>query len=265
MSKDLPKPARSWPCLIAVMCLGLLLDARAADAPSPNEATTAGALFESGNVAGALPIYERLRRRSRRTPCTQSGTHTVWFHCSMDCPQAEQRKALVARIRAEAQRREVAGRQQQAAADAAGISGQWQPGGATQQGGPGTRGCRRFFQRGEYDKALAAYEAVAAANPRSYSARLYAGDVHFIRGNVEVAAKWFQEAIALNPDIEVAHRYWGDALAKAKREDEALGHYIDAFVAEPFSRTARAGLQQWAERNGVKLRKPMFQRRLHPP
>ncbi len=59
------------------------------------------------------------------------------------------------------------------------------------------------------------------------------------KGNLDAAVKWFQAAIALGPDIETAHRCWGDALAKSEKGDEALGHYIDAFVADPYGRTAR--------------------------
>ena len=112
------------------------------------------------------------------------------------------------------------------------------------------------FSRGDLATALAGYQDIALRDPNSYEARLFAGDVYFVMKKLEPAAEWFQRAIAINPNIETAYRYWGDALMQFGREDAALQKFIDAVVAEPYSRRAWAGLQQWADRTGHEVAHP---------
>ncbi len=255
MWNDLSNPARSWAGLVAVICLGAVLNAGAAENPVMDEAATARVLFENGNAVAALPYYERLAQNEPQNPLYAERHAFAMLTLLNGMPAGEKRTAIVGQIRTEALRAKALGDNSNLLAtllDSLDNMATFEPSKETQE----LAAAEAAFQRGDYDKALAGYEAVAAANPLSYGARLFAGDVHFIKGNVDAAAKWFQAAIDLNPNVETAHRYWGDALAKAKREDEALAHYIDAFVAEPYNRTARTGLQQWADRNGVKLRKP---------
>lgn len=246
---------RNWALIIAVIWLVALPGAYAAESPASDDASTARMLFESGNLVGALPYYERLvQKEPQNHQYALAHAYTMLTQLN-GLPAGEKRSTLVAKIRTAALRARELGNNSNLLTtlfESLDKMAAYGPSQETQE----VAAAEAAFQRGDYDKALAGYEAVAAANPLSYSARLFAGDVHYIKGNLEAAAKWFQAAIDLNPNIETAHRYWGDALAKAKREDEALGHYIDAFVAEPYSRTARIGLQQWSDRNGVKLRKP---------
>jgi tetratricopeptide (TPR) repeat protein len=254
MRNRLSNIAHSRACLAAFLCLGALLQAGAAESPTVDEAATARALFENGNAAGALPYYERLAQKDPQNPLYAERYAFTMLTLLNGMPAGEKRKEIVGKIRAEALRAKSLGDNSNllnTLLDSLNVMADYGPSQESQE----VAAAEAAFQRGEYDKALAGYEAVA--NPLSYTARLFAGDVHFIRGNVDEAAKWFKAAIELNPNIEQAHRYWGDALAKAKREDEALGHYIDAVVAEPYKRASWMGLQQWADRNGVKLRKPV--------
>jgi tetratricopeptide (TPR) repeat protein len=254
MSNEISSLARGWTGLVAAICLGTALVSVAAESPV-DEAATAKLLFDNGNAVAALPYYERLARNDPQNPLYAERHAFAMLTLLTGMPAGEKRAAIVEQIKAEALRAKALGDNSNllntllASMDSVSA---YEPSKEAQE----VATAEAAFQRGDYDKALAGYEAVAAANPLSYSARLFAGDVHYIRGNVDAAAKWFQAAIDLNPNIEQAHRYWGDALAKAKREDEALGHYIDAFIAEPYNRNAQTGLKQWADRNGVQLRKP---------
>src|SRR5262249_51037995 len=74
------------------------------------------------------------------------------------------------------------------------------------------------------------------------------------------AAEWFSKAIAINPDVETAHRYWGDTLARIGNEKAALPHYILAVVAEPYQQTTWAALRNWIQRNGAQMKMPQLPR-----
>jgi tetratricopeptide (TPR) repeat protein len=255
MLNNLANPARSWAGLVAVFCLGAVLNAGAAESPAEDEAATARMLFQNGNFEAALPYYERLAKQEPRNALYAERHAYAMLTRLNGLPAGEQRSALVDEVRTEALRAQSLGDESNllhSLLDNMASMQAYEP----SQEAKEIADAEAAFARGDHDKALAGYEAVAAANPLSYSARLFAGDVHFLRGNVDAAAKWFQAAIDLNPNAEAAHRYWGDALAKARREDEALGHYIDAWVAEPYNRSARIGLTQWADRNRVKLTRP---------
>ena len=91
-------------------------------------------------------------------------------------------------------------------------------------------------------------------------ARLYAGDVYSRKGDVAAAAEWFGKAIAIDPDTETAYRYWADTISKSGDEEGALAYYIRAVVAEPYERLPRAALQNWAQRNHVKIHVPQVPR-----
>ena len=53
------------------------------------------------------------------------------------------------------------------------------------------------------------------------------------------------KAVAINADRETAHRYWGDALMMGQgKRDASREHFVDAIVAEPYTRNAWVGLVQ---------------------
>jgi tetratricopeptide (TPR) repeat protein len=130
------------------------------------------------------------------------------------------------------------------------------------------RDAEEAFVRGDLDKALAGYKRALELDPRLYEAALYAGDMYFKKGHLEKDARkkdelmneagvWFAKAVAINADRETAHRYWGDALMMGQdKRDESREHFVDAIVAEPYTRNAWVGLVQWGDRYDVRLTHP---------
>src|SRR5262249_30059797 len=99
-------------------------------------------------------------------------------------------------------------------------------------------------------------QEAASLDPGSYEARLFAGDVYFIKHDVKQAGEWFQKAILIDPDRETAYRYWGDALAAAGDPGAAPAKFIDSIVSEPYDSKPWMGLKRWAKNNGAVLRPP---------
>jgi tetratricopeptide (TPR) repeat protein len=109
------------------------------------------------------------------------------------------------------------------------------------------------FSRGDYEKALTGYAKVLALDPSNYEAVVFSGDVYFRRKEYAKASEWFARAAKIDPNRETAYRYWGDALTSLSKNADARGRFIDAIVAEPYSKDSWMGLRQWADRNKVKL------------
>jgi tetratricopeptide (TPR) repeat protein len=112
------------------------------------------------------------------------------------------------------------------------------------------------FVKGDLDAALAAYQRALTHDPKLYEAALFAGDMYFKKGQPFKAAEWYDRAIAINPDRETAYRYSASPLMEAGKLEEARLRYVEAFVAEPFNRLARAGLIRWGEAARVELAHP---------
>lgn len=118
------------------------------------------------------------------------------------------------------------------------------------------------FAKGQMDEALSDYQAALAIDPLAYNAAVFSGDVYFSRNDYGHAIEWFAKAVTINPDLELAHRYWGDALMKQGRTDEALVRYIDAVIAEPYNRISRTMLSRFVQTQ--KLTPPKREMRLPP-
>ena len=112
------------------------------------------------------------------------------------------------------------------------------------------------FAKGDFKKAIDAYQRAATLDPQLYVAPLYIGDVYFKMNDVEKAGEWFAKAIALEPNRETAYRYWGDALMSAGKMKEARAKFIEAIIAEPYDRRPWVGLSQWGQQNKVPLSHP---------
>lgn len=104
----------------------------------------------------------------------------------------------------------------------------------------------KAFRQHRHEDALKHYQQALQHDPKSYTATLYAGNCYYTLGKNPEAIEWFGKAIALNPDIETAHRYMADALRNSQRIDEALAKYIDAFLAEPYAKLPRFMLEKVA-------------------
>jgi tetratricopeptide (TPR) repeat protein len=112
------------------------------------------------------------------------------------------------------------------------------------------------FARGDFPNAIVHYQKTLDVEPTHYNATLFIGDCYYRMNDVERAGEWFARAIALSPDTETAHRYWGDALLRAGRPDEAKTRFINAFIAEPYNQAARIGLNQWGQATGARFGRP---------
>jgi len=126
------------------------------------------------------------------------------------------------------------------------------------------------FARGELDKAEGLYARAFQFDPKLYEAPLFAGDMEYRKGlnstdpqarsdQFDKAGAWYAKAIALNPDRETAYRYWGDALLKQGKADEACAKFIEAIIAEPYSSFVYNGIQQWADQKNVALGHPKIE------
>jgi tetratricopeptide (TPR) repeat protein len=115
------------------------------------------------------------------------------------------------------------------------------------------------FVKGDLDAALAAYQRALTHDSKLYEAALFAGDMYFKKGQPFKAAEWYERAIAIDPDRETAYRYSASPLMEAGKLEEARSRYVEAFMAEPFNRLARAGLIRWAEAARVELAHPDIQ------
>lgn len=112
------------------------------------------------------------------------------------------------------------------------------------------------FGSGDLPGALENYKKALEVNPQFYEAAVFAGDAEYKMGHPAEAGTWFARAIAIDPDRETAYRYWGDALEKAGSHERAEEEFVAAIVAEPYTRTPRIGLAQWANANHSRVVPP---------
>jgi tetratricopeptide (TPR) repeat protein len=114
----------------------------------------------------------------------------------------------------------------------------------------------KAFTNGNLKKALAFYKDAAEADPKLYEAALFAGDTEFKMKDYDEAGTWYAKAIAINPDRETAYRYWGDALMQKGEQKTARSRFVDAVIAEPYTKASWVGLQQWANASNARLASP---------
>jgi tetratricopeptide (TPR) repeat protein len=104
------------------------------------------------------------------------------------------------------------------------------------------------FARGDLEKARQGYMRAHLLDPKQYYAALFIGDTYFKQHQLAFAGEWFSQAGTINPNIETAYRYWGDALLDEGKLDEARSKYIDAIVADPYNANSWNGLKNWLGR-----------------
>ncbi len=112
------------------------------------------------------------------------------------------------------------------------------------------------FASGDFDKALEAYQRALIADPKLYLAALFTGDVYRKTDRREKAAEWFARSISIDPNIETAHRYWGEMLMLNGELDAARDKLIEAYVLSPYYRLTAASLAGWGDRKQLVLRHP---------
>jgi tetratricopeptide (TPR) repeat protein len=113
-----------------------------------------------------------------------------------------------------------------------------------------------FFSQGKLDEALADYQKALVIDPKLYEAAVFSGDVYMHRGDWAQSEIWYQKAIAIDPSKETAYRYSATPLMKQGKYDLARDRYVEAYITEPYSRFAMAGLRQWGDVTKTKLGHP---------
>jgi tetratricopeptide (TPR) repeat protein len=112
------------------------------------------------------------------------------------------------------------------------------------------------FASGDLPKALERYRQALLLDPKLYEAALFIGDVYFKSADHANAGEWYGRAIAMNPDRETAYRYWGDSLMKQGRFTDAGDKFVEAYLAEPYSRLSRSGFLNWGDKAHINLAHP---------
>src|SRR5215831_14101444 len=110
------------------------------------------------------------------------------------------------------------------------------------------------FANGDWNVAIKEYTHAFELDPKLYLAAVDLGDTYFRLKRMDKAGEWFATAIQIEPNQEVAYRYWGDALMADGKMKEARDKFIQGLVAYPYKATSWAGLRGWATRNNVKLK-----------
>jgi tetratricopeptide (TPR) repeat protein len=102
------------------------------------------------------------------------------------------------------------------------------------------------FSAGKFEDAKQAYLQALVLEPKNYAATLFIGDVYFATKQYVAAGEWFSRAIEIDPNRELAYRYWGDALLGNGKLQEARTKFIEAVVAQPYERSSWNGVNKWA-------------------
>ena len=231
-----------------------------------DEAARANALYAAGKRPEALPLYEDL---TRAHPNEQ-----LYFERLADCLGAEavqltdpaQIKAVRIRERDAAKRAVELGDTAEVVRQMANLDPD-QPlySGIVSPGKALLAEAEKAYTAGDFPTAMAKYQAAAQADPHLYEAPLYAGDTAYVQKDLKTAAPWFARAIAIDPNRETAYRYWGDAIMKYGNDPAAAREkFIDAIVAEPYSKFAWQGLTQWAQIEKATLLAPKIDRPAAP-
>jgi len=234
--------------------------AGAAPAPAPTrDAVNADmiqgdVLFQQGNMIDAIPLYERLAVLYPQNAQFAERLAFALFCKATVLPTGQERADLMARAKKEAERSQALGNT--GPMPHVVLEGVNFPDAAKNRRQARLNEAETAFTQGDLDTALAIYLEIAASDPTSYEARLFAGDVYFRRRDFPRAIEWFEKAVKLRPDIETGHRYWGDALVGAGDMEGAKHKFIDAVVADPYARRPWMGLRQWAEKNGIVVQTP---------
>ncbi len=244
---------------IAGVCLCLAVTAGVAQ---DDEAAKANALYRVGKRPEALPLYEDLAKAHPN--------EMVYAERLADCLGAEAAqlsdpaavKAVRMRMRDAAKRAVELGDTAEYMKIMANIDPD-QPlyDGIAGAGKTLLAEAEKAFTAGDYQTAMAKYQAAAEADPKLYEAPLFAGDTAYTQGDLRTAAIWFSRAIEVDPNRETAYRYWGDAILKYGNDPAAAREkFIDALVAEPYNKLAWQGIKQWAQIEKAVVQAPKIDR-----
>ena len=245
---------------IGILVLLLLASFTAATAQNDPERQRAFQLYKEAKYAEALPLFEQLALKYPEDPAVIENLGMLVFIQSANLKDPVERKTARKRGRALLVQAQKLGSNNQIlnalianTAPDGGEEGSFSP---KKEVDDAMREGIAALANGESTKALESFQRAVVLDPTLYEAVLYTGDVYFKTADQVKACEWFARAVALNPDRETAYRYWGDSLIKQGKVTEAGEKFVEAFLAEPYSRMARAGLLEWADRIHVTLAHP---------
>jgi Tfp pilus assembly protein PilF len=245
---------------IGILVLLLLASVVTAKAQADPERERAFQLYQDAKYVEALPLFEQLALKYPEDPAVIENLGMLVFTQSAYLKNADERKSARKRGRALLlQAQKLGANDTMLNALIAGI--------APDGGDDGSFSSKKevdeamhegeaAFAKGEFSKALDSYQRALLLDPTLYEAALYIGDVYFKTAEQQKAADWFGRATKINPDRETAYRYWGDSLMKQGKVTEAGEKFVEAYIAEPYSRLARAGFVNWGEKVHVELAHP---------
>ena len=223
-----------------------------------DDRTRAFQLYKEAKYIEALPLFEKL------AAAHPDDREVAELHAILVSSQAIYLKDPEARKQARVRARELLLRAQKLGADSPllhslleGMSAQGDTTfSAKKEVDEAMREGEAAFAKGDSRKALEMYGRALLLDPNLYEAALFIGDVYYKDADQVKAGEWFGRATAINPDRETAYRYWGDSLIKQGKVTEAGDKFVEAFIAEPYNRLARAGFINWAEKVHVNLAHP---------
>ena len=256
---------RRWLAGIFV-CMSVLGFAASVASAQDDEAAKANVLFQAGKRIEALPLYEDLSRAHPNEQLYAERLADCLGAKAAQLSDAAEIKAVRTRERDAAKRAVALGDTAEYVKMMANLDPH-QPlyAGISSPAKALLADAEKAYTAGDFPTAMAKYTAAAEADPHLYEAPLYAGDTAYVEKDLKTAAEWFQRAIRVDPDRETAYRYWGDATLKLGDDPAAAREkFIDAIVAEPYSRLAWQGLKQWAQIEKATLLAPKIDRPAGP-
>lgn len=97
---------------------------------------------------------------------------------------------------------------------------------------------RAYLRSGEFAKAKPLLTAAVAREPKDWNAQSDLGELHYQRGDYDLAVAALAKAVELYPYLPATQRIYGRALNKAGRTGAAFYHYAEAAEFEGQMRSA---------------------------
>ena len=245
---------------LVILALLVLAPFTTAAAQDDSERQRAFQLFKDAKYVEALPLFEQVALKYPEDPAVIENLGMLVFTQSAYLTNPEERKKARKRGRALlVQAQKLGAKSPMLNAFIEGIppdggeDGSFSP---KKEVDEAMREGEAAFAKGEFPKALASYQRALLLDPKLYEAALFIGDVYYKTADQVKAGEWFANAVKINPDRETAYRYWGDSLMKQGKVTEAGEKFVEAYIAEPYNRLARAGFVNWGDKVRVQLAHP---------
>ncbi len=103
------------------------------------------------------------------------------------------------------------------------------------------------YRQGQYDQAIAEYQAAIAIDPDFSQAYLYLGDTYYIQDQFMTATLYFEQAVTINPGLIQGWAFLGDAYDKLGLYEHSEAAYQRALAIYPSYQLALDGIQDVTE------------------